>query len=485
MKIIILGASGYIGLRLSIKLKEKNKEIHLFNRNKKKLKWLESDNVFIYDLEFKKKNKKKLIEVFKNADIVYYLIHSMSEQVKESFSYKDIEIAEFIRNISEEANVKQIVYLGGLGKSNEKLSTHLKSRQDTGLVLSKGKVPVLEYRAGIIIGAGSSSFEIIRTLANKLPFILVPWKEEGLVEPIFIDNVLKYLLIPLNKVKKNEIIEIGCGEQITYAELIKKFAKENLNRDLKIIKIKWLHKIIKPELIGYIISFMTGQHKKLIIPLIHGVSNNAIVTKRENKLIKSPVNLSLALKLAIRRERKGIVISSWEFPSNLSHLEKKERLFFTTKEKEGLLFEENWIDIKNERKVFEEIKKIGGIHGYWSPKILWKIRGLIDRLFGGPGLNLFYKYNNNIHVGSRIDFWIVESLIEKDSFKELRLRSEMKTPGEAWLQFTIEDKKLYLRAFFEPAGILGYIYWYSLYIIHKFIFKEMILNIVKNSKSEK
>jgi len=482
MKIIILGASGYIGLRLAKKLRAQGHELHLFNRNKLKLQWLENKNVCTYDIPIDEDNRDDLSPIFKDADVVYHLIHSMSEEVSGSFHEKDIQIANFVSNISEQSNVKQIVYLGGLGNANENLSTHLESRQATGFTLSKGKTPVLELRAGVIIGAGSSSFEIVRTLATKLPFIPVVWEKEGLVEPIFVDNVLNYLCSVLDNLGRNEILEIGCGETITYAKLVQKFAKENLNRNIKILKLPFLEKIISPKLIGLVISFMTGQHRTLIIPLIYGVKNDAVVENRDINC-KKVVNLELSLKLASHRERKGAVISSWDFPSNISHLAKSNKTFFTTKEKDGLLFEENWSNVENPEAVFNEIKKIGGSYGYWSPMLLWKARGIIDRMFGGPGLSSCYKYNGDIHVGSRIDFWTVEYFKETSNHRELRLRAEMKTPGEAWLQFTIDkNKQFYLRAFFEPRGILGYVYWYSLYIIHKFIFKQMVSKIILNSK---
>jgi uncharacterized protein YbjT (DUF2867 family) len=477
-KTIILGASGYIGLRLAKKLKKENHELHLFNRNRNKISWLESDAVTTYDIPFITKTKDTLGNIFKDADTLYYLIHSMTEGNSE-FEHKDIKLARLIAEVSQEYNVKKIVYLGGLGNSEEKLSKHLQSRQDTGKVLAENFHNVKEYRAGIIIGAGSSSFEIIRTLATKLPFIPVFWSYEGLCQPIFVDDVISILKNEeYNIHTDNKILEIGCYEQITYANLVKKYAEEILDRPLKIIKFSFLEKIITPKIIGKIISVMTGQPKELVIPLIYGVKNDAIVTQKEKR--KKMVQLDVSLKLAAKRDRSGQILSVWDFPTNLSQYKKTEEKIFNTKAKEGLLYEEVHAIIKSPVKIFTEIQTIGGAKGYWSTPFLWKMRGYIDRIFGGLGINVHYKKaDRELHVGDRIDFWTLEYIKDTNKEKVLRLRSEMKTPGEAWLQFSIIDKSFYLRAFFEPSGILGYLYWYSLYPIHKFIFKMMVNNILK------
>jgi len=478
MKIIILGASGYIGLRLAKKIKkEGSSELHLFNRNKEKISWLENEKTFAYDLSFEPKNSDELKKIFDDADIVYYLIHSMSENNNE-FENKDIELAKFIGSLSSESNVKKIVYLGGLGNSDITLSSHLKSRQDTGKTLSAFHNNVKEYRAGIIIGAGGSSFEIVRTLATKLPVIPVFWKKEGLCEPIFVDDVIHFLKNERHNSKiSNELFEIGCSQKITYSNLVKQYANDVLDRKVFILNLTFLSFIFTPKLIGKIISMMTGQPTQLVVPLIYGVKNDAIVNK---PLKKKVVRLDVALKLAAKRERAGQILSVWDFPANLSHLKKTPHKIFGTKEKEGLLYEEVHSSIHSPNKIFCEVQKIGGENGYWSTPFLWKARGIIDRLFGGLGLNKYYlRQDRTLHMGDRIDFWVVEYISDKPDEKVLRLKSEMKTPGDAWLQFSIINNEFYLRAFFEPSGILGYIYWYTLYPIHKFIFKLMVKNIMK------
>ena len=505
-KIIILGASGYIGQRLIKKLLQEpdEYELHLFSRNKRKLShFSDYKNIYLYDTPLDHSSCSELNDIFKNTHTVFYLIHSMSEEDNSDFMEQEKQLALFIRNLSDKQKVGQIVYLGGLGADNtENLSTHLKSRQQTGSILREGNTPVVEFRAGVIIGAGGSSFEIIRTLATKLPFIPVFFKKEGLCETIFVDNVVSYLKKTLiYKSYQNKILEIGNGEQKAYSQLVQEYAKVVLNRKLFIINLSFLSFLIGPQIIGRVIAFMTGQPKELIIPLIYGVKNDAIVTPQydvknqipDNELPPRIVSLDLAYKLAADRQYKGKVISVWDVPTNLSKLKTKTRKFFSTQEREGLLFEERYAIIKDEDKniIFNEIVKIGsGNSKYWSPHFLWQIRGFIDKVFGGAGIGHDYGFNrNDLHVGDRIDFWTVEEIKNSDDIKELRLIAEMKTPGEAWLQFKIVPNSecpntsiFYLRAFFEPKGIAGYLYWYSLYIIHKFIFSMMINNIIKNSK---
>jgi uncharacterized protein YbjT (DUF2867 family) len=514
-KIIILGASGYVGQRLVKKLlddTEDTYDLHLFSRNKRKLshfldqsKQLDSI-VSLYDIALEHDNFSDLSKIFSGTHTVYHLIHSMSEEDDSDFMKQELNLAKLISNLSSFSNIKQIIYLGGLGNSdNEELSIHLRSRQETGRILRDGGTPVTEFRAGVIIGAGGSSFEIIRTLATKLPFIPVFFKKEGLCETIFIDNVIQYLKKCLYISSfSGKILEIGNGTKKTYSELVQDYANNVLGKNLIIINLSFLSFFIRPNLIGRVIAFMTGHPKELIIPLIYGVKNDAIVTdkfKLENvvgkcDLLNRIVPLDLSFQLAADREHKGKVISVWDMPSNLSNLEKNIRSVFSTQETEGLLYEERYIIIdKNKSDLFfNEILQIGSSNsGYWSPYFMWKIRGIIDKLFGGPGVGNNLAINrSDIHIGDRIDFWSVENIISKTKVKELRLRAEMKTPGEAWLQFkilpSVECKNksvVHLRAFFEPKGIPGYIYWYSLYFIHKFIFSMMLNNISSNVDSSK
>jgi uncharacterized protein YbjT (DUF2867 family) len=535
MKIAIFGASGYIGLRLAHIL-NKNKEIEelrLFNRNKRKVLHLINEKTSAFDYEITLKNKDRLKEDLSDVDVVYYLIHSMYE--KNNFSEVDNQLATIVSKSAKSAGVKKIIYLGGLGIEDDLeykidgfkkkgLSKHLSSRQETADYLRENHNNVIEFRAGVIIGGGSSSFEIIRTLGLKLPFVPKLWKNEGLVEPIFVDNVISYLLMAKeNPDFDNKIMEIGCGQTIEYTEIVKMYAKIK-KRKLFNIYLYPFEKIITDNILGRVISFMTSLPPALVTPLLGGVKNKAISRdyKIEDVLGYCPlklISLEKALTIASKREESEHVQSVWDLPSSLSKVNKikhkRNGMPFSTASKtiNGMMFEEEFVEIDElkalyrtdfhsektnitinsciKTQIFQEVKKIGGKKGYWSPKIMWKSRAMIDKLIGGMGFRQFRRDCNELRSGDRVDFWTVEKIVEKDNYKELRLRAEMKLPGEAWLRFVIKKEKttnkevFKLQALFDPDGISGYLYWYSLFFIHKYIFKTMLKNIVLNSLKNK
>lgn len=516
MNIAIFGASGYIGLRLANRFKRESsiKKLKLFNRNKRKILHLMNEKVSAFDYEINLKNKEQIKKDLKDIDIVYYLIHSMYE--KNNFSEVDNQLATIVAEASTEANVKKIIYLGGLGLEEEGLSNHLSSRQETADFLREHHKNVIEFRAGIIIGGGSSSFEIVRSLGTKLPFIPLLWKNEGLVEPIFVDNVINYLLLAKKDSNMdNKILEIGCGESIKYTEIIDIYAKIKERRLLK-IKLGMLEPIFSDKVLGRVISFMSSLPPALVTPLLGGVTNKAISSKYKVDDVLGycsvkPVSIEKALRYAAKREEGEHILSIWDLPSSMSkvkklvHKQNGHPFSTASKEIEGLLFEEESIiledyikgskkeeDIKIfQEKIFQEVKQIGGNHGYWSPSILWKSRALIDKILGGVGFRKYRRDCTDLRCGDRIDFWTVEKVTSSEYYKELRLKAEMKLPGEAWLRFTIcKDKetgnsKFKLQAIFDPNGIFGYAYWYSLFFIHKYIFKTMIKNIFKNVEENK
>jgi len=524
MNIAIFGSSGYIGLRLSHILNNNNniKTLKLFNRNKRKVLHLLNNKTQGFDYEINLDNKEKLINDLKNVDVVFYLIHSMYE--KNNFSEVDNQLATIVAESSTKAKVKKIIYLGGLGLEetgdSKILSNHLSSRQETGDFLREYHSNIVEFRAGIIIGGGSSSFEIIRTLGLKLPFVPLLWKNEGLVEPIFVDNVISYLLMAIeNKDFDNNILEIGCGESVSYTDIVCLYSKI---KERKLFKIPLFpfEKIITDNILGRIIAFMSSLPPALVTPLLGGVKNKAISKNYKIESILGycpfkPISLKKSLEIASKREESEHVQSVWDLPSSMSSIKKMKHkengMPFSTASKSinGLMFEEESVEISEliplfksdfsheksnihintliKNELFAEIKKIGGSHGYWSPSFLWKIRATIDKLIGGIGFRKYRRDSNSIRCGDRIDFWSVEKFTDHECYKELRLKAEMKAPGEAWLRFIIlkekgcEKETFKLQALFDPNGISGYFYWYSLFFVHKYIFKTMLKNIIKNS----
>lgn len=512
--IAIFGSTGYIGIKMVIKLYNLGHHLSLFSRQIRKLSFLQDDCVLLHSIEpriciieqfLEAEYFEQLTKNLKGVDIVYYLVHSLNTH-DGNFRNMDNELADLVAKAANLAGVKQIIYLGGLGVdlSDVPLSQHLKSRQETAQHLRKHHGCVTEFRAGVIVGAGSASFEIIRNLGTKLPFLPQLPGIEGKCQPIFVDDVITYLTHAIyNEKYYNQIAEIGStgsNDVFTYPEMLQQFTSIVHRKKLKRLPLPFINRLLIPPVIAWFAARMTPLPYVLIEPLIEGMHSLAIVydypvSKIDPKSPIRPKSFQKAVKIALKRLETGAMDSVWSTPYELSVLNAKHKrqfLYFNSKEIEGMLYEEYGEIIKSDEvdNVFETIKSIGGATGYYSPRWLWEVRGLIDRLLGGVGLAPYKHSSELLRVGDRIDFWVVTFYKNKQNEKILRLKANMLTPGNAWLQFVLKrsegtDKAVFnLRASFEPSGVWGYIYWYSLYFIHKFIFKKMVKNILKESRKK-
>ncbi len=509
--IAIFGPTGYIGTKMLINLYNEGHRLSLFSRTVRKLSFLQDEcilfkfkepRICIIEQFLEARFLDQIIESLQGVDVIYYLIHSLNMH-EGNFTNKDNELADLVAKAAKVAGVEQIIYLGGLGVDTPEvpLSQHLKSRQETAEHLRMHHPCVTEFRAGVIIGAGSASFEIIRNLGTKLPFLPQLPGAEGLCQPIFVDDVIKYLTHALfNTRYYDQIVEIGSKDIFRYSEMVENFAQITHHKTLKTIPLPFMSKLLTPSVIAWFTSRMTSLPYILIIPLVEGMHSLAIVGDHPVKIIDpeiyfEPLDFSQAVPIAVERIETGTMDSVWSVPYELSVFnaeQKKQFLYFTSKEIEGMLYEERSrnIDVNEMDAVFEQIKQIGGKTGYYSPRWLWEIRGFIDKIFGGPGLSPSKRRPELLRVGDRLDFWVVTFYKNTPNEKILRLKAKMATPGNAWLQFVVKRAQkdheaiFNLRAYFEPSGIWGYIYWYSLYFIHKFIFKEMTGNIVKEVRKQ-
>jgi len=505
--IAIFGPTGYIGGRMVNNLYNEGHRLTLFSRSIRKLSYLQDDffllnhkyaNICIVEQFLEEKYFNEIVASLEGVDVVYYLVHSLYIDEKSSFINKDNELATLVAKASCKAGVKQIIYLGGLGvdKPDAPLSKHLLSRQETADYLRANHPCVTEFRAGVIIGAGSSSFEIIRSLGMKLPFLPKLPGKEGLCQPIFVDDVMAYLIYALlNPNYYNQIAEIGSKDVLPYAKMIEIFSLIIREKQLKTFSLPIVNRLLTPSFLSRIISHMTTMPYLLIERLLEGMHSLAIVDKYPVEVIDPdspivPLSFEESIIEATKRTEQAIFQSVWVTPYELSVLNaerKKQFLNLDSKEIEGMLYEaySQKIDVDDIERIFQKIKNIGGVTGYYSPRWLWEIRGLIDKLFGGAGLSPTKRNSSLLRVGDRIDFWVVTYYKNWKYHKILRLKADMKTPGNAWLQFTIQTSKqkdeaiLTLKAYFEPSGISGYLYWYSLYFIHKYIFKIMVKRIIE------
>ncbi len=473
MKVLLTGSTGYIGRRLKEKLLEKKDiSLRLFARNKKTLSSRSIKNVEV--VEGDTFDKEKLREALKDVDIAFYLIHSLSNK-----DYKDLDkiSAQNFLDIANECGVKRIIYLGGLGVKNENTSKHLLSRIETGEILSSNKnVQNIWIRAGVIIGSGSTSFEIIRNLTEKLPIMTTPKWVETKAQPIAVDDVIKYLVESLYiKETKNLIIDIGA-EQLRYKEMMLQTA-EALGLKRIIIPLPFL----SITLSSYWLNLFTPVPFTVAKALIEGLKSEVLIQNQNAKKYFpkiEPLSFIIAVKKAVKEIETNQVISRWTDTSgkiwDKNHTKEiADAIFFDRKEK----------DITNLSKenIYKAFTSIGGENGWFTYDFLWGIRGFIDKMIGGVGLKRGRRDQSKLRIGESLDFWKVVDVKENE---RLLLYAQMKVPGNAWLEFKIEDNKLIQSAYYYPKGVLGRLYWYSLVPIHYLVFNNMINSIIKKAEKK-
>jgi uncharacterized protein YbjT (DUF2867 family) len=401
------------------------------------------------------------------------LIHSLSNE-----NYKDLDkiSAQNFLDIAQECNVKRVIYLGGLGVKNDSTSTHLLSRIETGEILSSSNsVQTIWLRAGVIIGSGSASFEIIRNLTEKLPIMTTPRWVDTKAQPIAVEDVLEYLHSSLYlQESKNLMIDIG-SEQLSYKEMMEKTAKA---LDLKRMLIPLPFMSI--NISSYWLNLFTPVPFSIAKALIEGLKSEVVIQNDNAKKyfpnIK-PISYESAVKNAIKEIEENQVISRWNDKgdgvwdkTNQSDISKA--IFIDRKEE----------DISNieSSKIYQSFISIGGENGWFDFDFLWELRGIIDKLIGGVGLKRGRRSQCDLRIGDCLDFWKVVDLKKNE---RLLLYAQMKLPGTAWLEFKIIDNKLIQSAYFYPKGIFGRLYWYVLVPMHYFIFKNMIKSIIKKALS--
>ena len=474
MKVLLTGSTGYIGRRLKQKLlDDESVDLKLLVRNKKTISPTILDKVEV--IEGDTFNKDALKEALKDVEIAYYLIHSLSNE-----NYKDLDkiSAQNFLDVAEECGVKRIIYLGGLGVKNEDTSEHLLSRIETGEILSSNKsVQTIWLRAGVIIGSGSASFEIIRNLTEKLPVMTTPKWVDTKAQPIAVNDVLSYLHDSLYLgVRENLIVDIGSA-QLSYKEMMEKTALAlGLKRFL--IPVPFMSINIS----SYWLNLFTPVPFTIAKALIEGLKSEVVIQNQNArkyfpKLV--PMSYEDAVKSAIKEIEENQVISRWNDKGDgvwekIGQKEISKAIFIDRKEE----------DISNiePSKVYQSFIGIGGENGWFDFDFLWELRGIIDKLIGGVGLKRGRRSQCDLRISDCLDFWKVVDLKENE---RLLLYAQMKLPGSAWLEFKIQDNKLIQSAYFYPKGVLGRLYWYALIPLHYFVFNNMIKSIVKKAKDLK
>lgn len=475
--ILVTGATGYIGGRLIPRLIEKGYNVTCLVRDKSRVsgRWPKAK---IVEGDIHKFDS--IDETLKNVDIAYYLIHSMSAG-EHDFEKMDEKAAENFSLKAKAAGVKRIIYLGGLGSNKEKLSPHLRSRQTTGEKLKSSGISVTEFRAGMIVGSGSLSFEMVRYLTERVPIMICPKWVSTKTQPIAIRDVLRYLIDTIEKPEtENMILEIGSPDILTYADLMLTYAKiRGLKRHM--INVPFL----TPRLSSYWVDLVTPIPSNIARPIIEGLKNESVCTDDRARRIFAfePIGYEDAVNFALQRQKKGNVETIWS--GSISSINTSNVINLDLLHSEGMIIEkrERVINASTHR-VFEIVSKLGGKNG-WYANWLWQARGILDRIFGGVGMRRGRRDADKLMIGDPLDFWRVEAV---ETNKLIRLRAEMKLPGRAWLQFSLRQidpgKSILTQiAFFEPKGLFGVIYWYSIYFVHKLVFGGMINDIKSKSES--
>jgi uncharacterized protein YbjT (DUF2867 family) len=472
-QILVTGVTGYIGGRLIPPLLGSNYSVRVLVRDPARLQgrtWADQVDIIQGDVL----KPETLSPAMNGVTAAYYLIHSMSGS--DDFHQRDLIAASNFSNAAKLAGVNQIIYLGGLGDPETDLSEHLKSRQDTGRALAISGVPVTEFRAAVIVGSGSISFEMIRYLTERIPIMICPRWVFTRVQPISIRDVLAYLTATLEVPESiGKVIEIGGADVLTYGDMMMGYAEERgLKR--KLISVP----VLTPRLSSYWVHWMTPVPARITRPLIEGLRNEVIVrdTTAQKLFPKiQPVGYSASVKRALANLDLGEVETRW---TDALVSSQGEQTPVVMKSQEGLIIERRMEQVfATQKKIFESFTRLGGEQGWLYSDWAWEILGIIDRLSGGVGLRRGRRDPVDVRVGDAIDFWRVEA-VEPDEM--MRLRAELKLPGKAWLQFEARalkngDAKLIQTAFFAPKGLSGILFWYSLYPINSLIFSGLLRNL--------
>ena len=487
-KILVTGASGYVGGRLVGQLLSEGFNVRVMVRNHNKMlgyPWV--DRVEISDGDAV--NYEETLKALTGIHTAFYLLHSIG--VGSNFEDLEAQMARNFAKAADAAGVKQIVYLGGIA-NDKQISQHLGSRVETGRELTSGSVPVMELRAGIIIGSGSASFEMLRHLTHRLPIMTTPKWVSNRTQPIAIRDVLWYLshAAALDK-PVDQIFDIGGPAVITYADMMQMFAKISGLRRRWIIKVP----VLSPKLSSLWIGLVTPVPTSLARPLVGSLISEVVADpeKSVSGVIPNPpdglLDIPHAIEYALSKVKSNQVESRWSDATLPTAPWQKaqsdpawagETTYNDTREQ---------IVEVSTASLWESVEQIGGNNGWYGADYLWFLRGLLDRMFGGVGLRRGRRDPKKLRVGDSLDFWRVEECVQNS---HLKLYAEMILPGKAWLDFNISEevvngtkmRKITQVASFQPRGLGGQLYWFSVVPFHTFIFPSMLKNLIKDAAAK-
>lgn len=473
--ILLTGATGYVGGRLLHALEALRRPVRCLARHPENLqpRVAETTEVVYGDVL----DASTLQPAIAGCKVAYYLVHSMSSSG--DFVEQDRQAAADFAAAALAAGVERIIYLGGLG-AEEEMSSHLASRQEVGAVLRQSGVPTIEFRASIIIGSGSLSFEMIRALVGRLPIMITPSWVRSNAQPIAIEDVIDYLLEALEiPLEDSRIFEIGGADQASYREIMFEYARQRgLKRSM--IPVPWL----SPRISSLWLGLVTPVYARIGRKLVESLKHDTVVSdpSAAEVFAVQPRGLTASIERALAYEDRAFALTRWSDALSSSG---------GPRHWGGIKFGSRLVDSRTihvdtpPEQAFGPVRRIGGKVGWYYGNWLWRVRGFLDLLVGGPGMRRGRRDPEQAFPGETLDFWRVEAF-EPD--KLLRLQAEMKVPGRAWLQFEVDPdgdgSRIRQTALFDPLGPLGLLYWYALYPLHELIFKGMLRNIGRAADSK-
>jgi uncharacterized protein YbjT (DUF2867 family) len=482
---LVTGATGYVGGRLVRELLKAGWRVRVLARTPDKLRdapWIENVEVIAGDAG----DVNAVAKALEGADVAYYLLHSLQEG--KHLENAERQVAEVFSQAARKSTLSRIVYLGGLAPdiASKDMSPHMRSRVEVGEILRASGIPTIELRAAVIIGSGSASFEMLRYLTERLPAMITPRWVRTKTQPIAIRDVLRYLVLSADLPPEvNRAFDVGGPSVLTYQDMMQRYAKvAGLPRRI-ILPIN----LLSPQLSSHWINLVTPVPRGIARPLVQSLKHPAVCGEHDiAQWIPDPpeglLSFDDAVKLALTRIQDADVATRWSGASTLGA--PSDPLPNDPAWSGGTLY----TDVRevttpaSAEQLWQAVDCIGGDQGWYSARLLWEVRGLIDRLVGGVGLRRGRRDPSHLRVGDAVDFWRVEERIEPSL---LRLRAEMKMPGRAWLEFTVQElpeggSMLRQRAVYWPKGLAGHAYWWSVAPFHAFVFPPMARHIVERAE---
>jgi uncharacterized protein YbjT (DUF2867 family) len=473
MRVLVIGASGYIGSHLVPLLVERGHQVRAAARRREVLEGRGWNGVELQAADVL--DEESLVEALHGIDAAYYLVHSMGGG--KDFAIRDRRAARNFRDAAAAAGVKRIIYLGGVVPGGPP-SQHLKSRLETGDILREGSVPVTELRAGVIVGAGSAGFEVLRDLVNHLPVMVTPRWVKSLTQPIALDDLLSYLVGVLDHPETTgQAYDVSGPELLRYRDMLVQFG-EVVGKRPRLIAVP----VLSPRVSTYWLDLVTSVPASVAGPLVEGLRNDTVANDSAIREIM-PVPLHTykeAVIAALTEEQAATMPARWEEGALAFRGYDPSVSFYSKGHTETVYCE------APAEALWSVISSMGGTRGYFYANYLWGVRGLFDRLVGGVGMRRGRRHPTELRPGDAIDFWRVAAV---EPGRRLTLVAEMKLPGAAMLELEALDapegySKLVMTARFNPAGMLGLLYWYGIYPVHNLIFRRMPVKMARAAEEE-